>query len=212
MLRLVVLNHSRPENVSKIIGSFKQYFPITVINNNYNHPFPYIGKGVDVINNDRNYYCMERWVRCFEYKEEYKLIIDDDILPSFDLIKRLLTSKEEITGIYGKTGVQKANNYLQLKDIWKEQEVDFLVGSCILIKQTLLNSLSKQIEKIGYPERGDDIIISYLAKKQLKKPLRVTTEKFLFLPEGDVGLNKHPEHFSMRWDVVQKFRNIGWTE
>ena len=34
----------------------------------------------------------------------------------------------------------------------------------------------------------------------------------MFLPEGDVGLNNNKEHFSKRWNVIQKFQNIGWTD
>ena len=212
MLRIVVLNHSRPKNVGKLIDTFKKYFPMAIINNNPQEMFEYIGNGVDVINNEHNYYCMERWIRCFEYPEPYKLILDDDILPSLSLIKRMLQSKQELTGIYGKLGVDKANTYLDLEDVWEDKEVDFLVGSCMLIKQTLLDTLHEDIEKIGYPKRGDDIVISYLAKQKSKKPLQVTTGKFAFLPEDGVGLNTEPDHFSRRWDVVQKFRNIGWTD
>jgi hypothetical protein len=32
------------------------------------------------------------------------------------------------------------------------------------------------------------------------------------LPEGDVGLNKDPSHFIKRWNVLQNFKNIGWTD
>ena len=34
----------------------------------------------------------------------------------------------------------------------------------------------------------------------------------MFLPEGDVGLNKNNEHFIKRWNMIQKFQNIGWTD
>ena len=46
----------------------------------------------------------------------------------------------------------------------------------------------------------------------MEAPLKLVSGKFMFLPEGDVGLNKHQDHFSMRWNVVQKFKNIGWTD
>ena len=100
MLRLVILNYKRPDNVKKIVFSLKKIFPkITIINNNPEYSLPYYGNGVDVINNQRNFFCMERWIRCFEYPEEFKLIIDDDILPSPQLIKNMLISNLPITGI-----------------------------------------------------------------------------------------------------------------
>ena len=97
-----------------------------------------------------------------------------------------------------------ATNYLELEDVWKSGEVDFIVGCCILVKQSLLNEIESSLHKIGYPERGDDIIVSYLVKRKMEAPLKLVSGKFIFLPEGDVGLNKHKDHFSMRWNVVQK--------
>ena len=90
MLRIILLNYKRPENVKKIVFSLWKMFPkITVINNNPSYRLPYWGGELDVINNEKNYFCMERWIRCYEYPEEYKLILDDDILPSPSLIKNM---------------------------------------------------------------------------------------------------------------------------
>ena len=183
-----------------------------MINNNPNYSLPYWGGDIDVINNNQNYFCMERWIRCFEYPEEYKLIIDDDILPSPKLIKNMLKSNLPITGIYGKRGVNTSERYDQLEDVWSEGEVDFLVGSIILVKQSVLNEIQTDLEKVGYPERGDDIIVSYLIKRTFQTSLKLTQGRFMFLPEGDVGLNKSKEHFTKRWNVIKKFQNIGWTD
>ena len=213
MLRLVILNYKRPDNVKKIVFSLKKIFPkITIINNNPEYSLPYYGNGVDVINNQRNFFCMERWIRCFEYPEEFKLIIDDDILPSPQLIKNMLKSNLPITGIYGKRGVSFATSYNELEDAWSVGNVDFLVGSIILVKQSVLNEIQTDLEKMCYPERGDDIIVSYLIKRTFQTSLKLTQGQFMFLPEGDVGLNKSKEHFTKRWNVIKKFQNIGWTD
>ena len=213
MLRIIILNYKRPENVKKIVFSLWKLFPrITVINNNPEYQLPYWGDGIDVINNDKNYFCMERWIRAYEYPEEYKLILDDDILPAPSLIKNMIKSNLHFKVIYGKQGVSSAKNYGELKDVWNTGEVDFIVGSCVFIKQSVLNEIQDHIQSIGYPERGDDIIISYLIKHRLQIPLKLTSGRFLFLPEGDVGLNKDDKHFIKRWNVIQKFQNIGWTD
>ena len=213
MLRLIILNYKRPDNVKKIVFSLKKIFPkITIINNNPEYSLPYYGNGVDVINNQRNFFCMERWIRCFEYSEEFKLIIDDDILPSPQLIKNMVKSNLPITGVYGKRGVSFANSYNELEDVWSVGNVDFLVGSIILVKQSVLNEIQTDLEKLGYPERGDDIIVSYLIKRTFQTSLKLTQGQFMFLPEGDVGLNKSKEHFTKRWNVIKKFQNIGWTD
>ena len=108
-VRIILLNYKRPNNTLKIVKAFKDFYPITVINNNPDAPFPV--SGVDVINNDTNYKCMERWVRCFSYTEDFKLILDDDILPHKTLIDKMLQLNEPIVGIYGKSGVAKAKSY-----------------------------------------------------------------------------------------------------
>ena len=210
-IRIMVLNYKRPENVHKIIKAYRDQYPITVINNNPTEPFPYIGQPVDVINNNKNYYCMERWIRCFDYPEDYKLILDDDMLIDPHTILRMRKKRQNIVGIYGKTNVSKASCYEDLQDNWcVDAENDFLVGSAILIRQDGLNKIQSELEKIGYPRRGDDIIVSYLLKKHLKCPMKTISAKVLNLPEGNVGLNKDPSHFSMRWKVVEKFKNLTW--
>lgn len=211
-LRVIVLNYKRQENVLKIVQALSPYFPVTVINNNPNKSFPYLGQPIEVINNDENFMCMERWVRCFEYSEEYKLVLDDDILPSLSIIERMKSFNDPVVGIYGKSGIESATSYSELEDHWcVDKNVDFLVGSAVLVKQSALNTIQSSIEKIGYPKRGDDIIVSYLLKKQFNlKKLRTVSGKVLMLPEGGVGLNTDPSHFLMRWKVIEKFKNSSW--
>lgn len=213
MLRVVVLNYKRPDNVNKILLAYKDKFPITVINNNTSEPFPVVGGDVDVINNDTNYMCMERWLRCYEYPEPYKLVLDDDLLPSIDTIKRMYKKNEPMVGVYGKSNVDNATSYSDLTDHWcVDADVDFLVGSAVLIKQSALDSIKDDLVKIGYPERGDDIIVSYLVRNKCTiNKLSTVSGKILNLPEGSVGLNKDSTHFVKRWNVLQNFKNIGWT-
>ena len=214
MLRVVVLNYKRPGNVNKILLAYKDKFPITVINNNPSEPFPVVGGDVDVINNDTNYKCMERWLRCYEYPEPYKLVLDDDLLPSIDTIKRMYKKNEPMVGVYGKSNVDNATSYSDLTDHWcVDADVDFLVGSVVLIKQSALDSIKDDLVKIGYPERGDDIIVSYLVRNKGNiNKLSTVSGKILNLPEGSVGLNKDSTHFVKRWNVLQNFKNIGWTD
>ena len=209
-VRILLLNYKRPDNTEKIVNAFKNFYPITVINNNPDRPFPV--SDVDVINNDVNYKCMERWVRCFNYPEEFKLILDDDILPHKTLVDKMIKLNEPISGIYGKSGVINAKSYIELKDHWCiDSTVDFLVGAVIMVKQNVLNVIRQKIIDVGYPERGDDIMISYWIKQALNlKKLKTVSGRILNLPEGTVGLNKNPEHFLMRWNVVKKFKNLTW--
>ena len=221
MVRLIILNYKRPDNVLKIVKTFEGFYPITIINNNPHEHIQLPGidvksgknyKPIDIINNKNNLKCMDRWVRCFQYPEKFKLILDDDILPHKNLIDKMLKLNTPITGIYGKSGVINSNSYQELKDHWcVDDYVDFLVGAVILVKQDVLNLIRDKIINAGYPERGDDIMISYWIKQALKlKTLKTVSGKILNLPEGEVGLNKNPEHFLMRWNVVEKFKNLTW--
>ena len=80
-----------------------------------------------------------------------------------------------------------------------------------MVKQNILNLIQQKIIEAGYPERGDDIMISYWIKQVLRlRTLKTVSGKILNLPEGNVGLNKNPEHFLMRWNVVEKFKNLTW--
>lgn len=210
-IRVIVLSYKRRENVQRIIDAYKGIFPVTVVNNNPDEPFPYLGHPIDVINNEKNYLCMERWIRCFDYDEPYKFILDDDMLVDAKSILRMRKKRQHIIGVYGKSGVNNATRYEELIDHWCEDaDVDFLVGSGILVRQDALNIIKPQIEKAGYPVRGDDIIISYLLKKHCSSNMRTVPAKVFNLPEHDIGLNRNPNHFSLRWNLVEKFKNIGW--
>ena len=69
------------------VNTFHKYFPITVINNNPETTFSFKSKNVTIINNKKNKMCIERWLKCYDYDEPYKLILDDDLLPSPLLVK-----------------------------------------------------------------------------------------------------------------------------
>lgn len=211
-VRIIILNYKRQDNVLKIAHTFHSLnIPVSIINNNPDEHLPYL-KDIDVINNDKNYYCMERWHRCFEYSEEFKVVIDDDLLPHPSLIAKMIHLNEPLVGIYGKTNVENATNYHELVDHWCENiEVDFVCGAVVCIKQSVMNKIFNDITKIGFPDRGDDIITSYLMKKASgKSKFKLVSGKVLNLPEGDVGLNRSSDHFTKRWNVLQKFKNIAW--
>jgi hypothetical protein len=206
-IRIIVLNYKRPYNIRKIIEAYYGLFPITVINNNPEKAFK-TDYSIDVINNTENKKCMERWIRCREFPEPFKFILDDDLIVHPKDILRMRRARQHMIGIYGKSGVNKANSYEELNDHWCEDyECDFLVGAGILIKQESLNTIFSELLSFGYPDRGDDIIVSYLMKKHVGSWMRTIKAKVINLPEGDVGLNKDPSHFIKRWEVLQQCLN-----
>ena len=70
----------------------------------------------------------------------YKLVLDDDLLPSPLLVKKMLSLDQTIVGVYGKANVPKASRYEMLTDHWcVNAKVDFLVGSIVMVKQEAVN-------------------------------------------------------------------------
>jgi len=209
MLRIIVLNYKRPDNVRAICDAFHRTVPITVINNNPYETFEYRSRKVTVINNDSNKYCIERWLQCYNYTEPFKLILDDDLVPSPLLIQKLKRRNQPLIGIYGKSGVDKAKKYNDLRDHWcNNSRVDFLVGSVLMVKQEALDAIKEDLLTFKGLKRGDDIVVSYLVKKYYKlENLDTVVGKVLNLPEGNVGLNRHPDHFKLRWEVLQQCLN-----
>ena len=209
-IRVIILCYKRWGNVNAIVKALHKYFPITVINNLENHE--YTNQNAEVLNNEVNHYCMVRWIKSAIYPEPFKLVLDDDILLSPKSIKKLCEQNHNMTGIMGYTGVNNSKNYFELNRVFNEnKKVDFLVGSAILIKQSCLDAIMPDLLNSNYPKRGDDIIVSYLIKNKFKCSLRTTECDHLMLPEHSVGLNLQKEHFHLRWQVVEKFKKLGWT-
>ena len=210
-VRIVILCYKRWGNVNAIIKALHKFYPITVINNLAGHT--YSNEYVDVINNDKNNFCMERWIRCFEYPEPYKVVLDDDIIINPRTIEKLIKNCVHISGIFGYNGVNRSTNYFGLERHFNHKaEVDFLVGCVICIKQTSLDAIKDKLLEYGFPKRGDDIIVSYLIRQEFNlKSLPTIRGEFLNLPENEVGLNMQSEHYKLRWQVLENFKKLGWT-
>ena len=210
-VRIVIVCYKRGGNVNAIVKALHKFYPITVINNLAGHT--YSNEYAEVINNDKNNFCMERWIRCFEYPEPYKVVLDDDIVINPRTIEKLIKNCVHISGIFGYNGVNRSTNYFGLERLFNHKaEVDFLVGCVICIKQTSLDAIKDKLLEYGFPRRGDDIIVSYLIRQEFNlKSLPTIRGEFLNLPENEVGLNMQSEHYKLRWQVLENFKKLGWT-
>jgi len=76
------------------------------------------------------------------------------------------------------------------------------------VKQEALDAIKDELLTYRDLKRGDDIVVSYLIKKYYKlKTLDTIVGKVLNLPEGEVGLNRDPDHYKLRWEVLQQCLN-----
>jgi len=209
---LIILSYKRPDNIAKLIAKFKDKLPMLIINNNPDvslNPIP----GVAVINNKENRWCIERWRVAKELSCCYAIILDDDIDPSFHCIIRLRQEIEKtpdrLVSIYGRSKISLANDYESLKSHWcVDSEVDIAVGACVAVSIPHLKKIwDNYLDPWGIQDRGDDIQVSLSMTDYYKKKHRTIKTEVNLLEEGSVGLNKHPDHFRKRWEVIHKFRS-----
>jgi hypothetical protein len=210
-VRIIILCYKRWNNVNLMVKALHRYYPITVINNLPGHT--YSNQNAEVINNDVNKYCMERWLRCYEYNEPFKIVLDDDILVNPRTIEKLVNNCVHISGIFGYSSVNRSKNYFELERVFNERSaVDFLVGSVMCVRQSSLNLIKDDLLEYGLPLRGDDIIVSYLMKQKFKlEYLSTIGGAYINLPELEVGLNTQTDHYKLRWQVIENFKKLGWT-
>lgn len=209
---LIILNYKRPANIAKLINKFKGKLPILIINNNPDiklSPIP----GVGVINNSENRWCIERWRVAKDLSCRYAILLDDDIDPSFHCIIRLRQEIEKtpdrLVSIYGRSEISLANDYESLKSHWcVDSEVDIAVGACVAVSIPHLKKIwDNYLDPWGIQDRGDDIQVSLSMTDYYKKKHRTIKTEVNLLEEGSVGLNKHPDHFRKRWEVIHNFRS-----
>ena len=155
-------------------------------------------------------------VRVFGIHPDDENLVPNDHLPWATPIMPVTSA-----GIFGvgasATGLMEGSYVFGFFADGEDAQIPIVLGS---ISNTLghnvlnaLDNIKDDLVKIGYPERGDDIIVSYLLRNKCNiNKLSTVSGKILNLPEGSVGLNKDSTHFVKRWNVLQNFKNIGWTD
>ena len=207
---LIILNYKRLSNVNKLVEKFNKKLPILVINNNSDVKLSNFS-GAKVINNNENRWCIERWRVAKDLNFKYAILLDDDIDPSFHCIITLRTQIEKtpdrLISIYGRSGINKVSRYEDLSSEWCiDTESDIAVGACISVSIPHLKTIWKDyLEPWGTKDRGDDIQVSLSMSDYYKTRPKIIKTEVSLLDEGDVGLNKHPEHFVKRWQVIRNF-------
>lgn len=215
--RVILLNYKRPHNTRIIVGALSQWLPVTVINNGKALNPSSFGKNVEIINNSKNLGLFERWRFILRQKESYAVVIDDDILPSYSIMRKIMATgiNEQLAGIYGKRISKNMSSYDDLEEIWCEDiKADLLVSACSFVRKTDMKKIWKRyIDNCDfYHGRGDDLLVSMAMTREFKIKPQIVSGKVICLPEGEVGLNQHPTHKERRWSIIQDFiQNNGWT-
>lgn len=207
---LIILNYKRLDNIYHLLNKFKDKLPIYIINNNPDYRI-YHMPGAYVINNLENRWCIERWRVAKDLDYKYAILLDDDIDPTFHCIMRLRIEIEKypdrLISIYGRSGISTVTRYEDLSSQWCiDAESDIAVGACLAVSIPHLSHIwNDYIEPWGTQDRGDDIQVSLSMSDYYKTRPKIIKTEVSLLDEGDVGLNKHPEHFVKRWQVIRNF-------
>lgn len=213
-ITLIVLNYKRFANIARIVNYYSGKIPIFVINNNPAITMKKPPQVERLINNFKNKWCIERWYQALSVNSEYVCLLDDDLLVDIDSINHLLQVAEEnpysLVGIYGKIGLESANKYEDMEDVWcVKRNVDIVVGSCIVTRTANIRAIHETyIRPFGYNDRGDDILVSMALTSLYGVKHKIEPANVQMLPEGNVALSKNPEHYIKRWKVVEYFRKL----
>ncbi len=205
---LIITNYRRPINVESIVNRFKGFIPIWIINNNYAIEIPegYVDK---VFNHKVNKYNWDRWDKACKVSTEYVILLDDDIMvfkkTFLDLHYWIKKSSSHLVGIYGLSGIEKAESYQTLDSYFCENAiVELLVGSCIIFK---VSDLKKVTEKFSYNKKqilGDDIVYSLFFHKVFNTLHQTIEAEVELLPEYSVGLDFNKEKNNKeKWEILQ---------
>ena len=91
--------------------------------------------------------------------------------------------------------------------------MDYAVGSCLAVDNDSLREVfDTYIKPWGTIKRGDDLLVSLAFSHYFKSKHRTIATEVTLLDEKNVGLNKHPDHCKMRWEVIQEFKKIHYEK
>jgi len=210
-IAIVLLNYKRHENIARQLVTYKDHYPIYLINNNVDIKLS-SKENILVYNNSENLFCMTRWKIASNLDHDWVVVLDDDILLSVEEIENLVQNASKhplsLTGIYGKILPATHSGYEDLFDVWSvSREVDIVCGAAVAVRPATLRLIKSYLDNINYPIRGDDIFVSLAITDKLGVKHYITDAKPELLPEGTVALSRHPDHKALRYKMLVDFKN-----
>lgn len=230
-LSIVMLNFNRPDYIkNNIIPRIKNNCDEIIVSHGkketaFNHPNIKSLKHYGRMN--KEYGLSLRFLSCLEAKNEFVLIMDDDIIPSKDTITFLYKKIEEdplrIHGLYGRNTI---NNY-SVDNCFGE--VPVVLTRCLITTKNMCNyymnhfrNFESSLVKNSKPYwNGEDILFSLLSIKKngkLNKAYNLShTNKWtnylnfstsISLDDGHINYRKKvTEEFIKKLDLEKKIKN-----
>lgn len=215
-ITVVLLNYERNDNVRKIIDSLNKIDEIDEIiilhgkSENY-YKFEN-AKNIKDYENNKKYKAGRRFlIDQKEIKNKYIMFLDDDLVPSSDLVKNMYK-------IIKKNSLQLCGPYKRIcnktvgydPDLYKENYDIILTGLCITSKDVLSNfnknfdKYAEILEKTG--GNGEDIFFNKeFIETYNKKPIYVKGN-FKQLPAPNAYSSK-PDHYDIRNNICKEIFN-----
>ena len=224
MLSVVMLNYSRPSNIKDfIIPSLQKYNIIDeIIVSHGKRGAQFNSKDAKVTNlhhygkMNKEYGLALRFVSGAEARNKYVMIMDDDILPSEDTVKKLVEKIKKRDGIYGLYG-RYLDDDMKYKKTNAFGEVPIVLTRCLVCTRDMCqyfldNFREFETQKIKDSKpywNGEDILFSFLSiKKYGRLPQAFdyghynTVMNYLSFSNG---ISSGSEHDEYRKELTQDF-------
>lgn len=226
----VILGFRRPDNLPSVIRGIRRQSMVEKIYVFHNHPSKSHVDGVINIFSEENFGCIARHAFSLLLDAERILFVDDDLELMADFSARFefaaRTAPYAVSGLTGVNINQKADHtplygsggFLDLSPV--PQHVDIVKGRVHLAnKQHLINSfqfITDNKGKIDGLREGqfimDDVIINLASQLKTGKPsflIPANAEELRNL-NAPAGAHDHPEHYTIRHDLIREFLAKGW--
>jgi GT2 family glycosyltransferase len=198
----VLVSYKREQNLTNILSSLRATGAVSQIILWNNDPETHLvgGPDVTVINSTVNFKAYARYAAAMLAANDHILFQDDDIVLEpeiFEALHRAL--RDQPARIYGIAGRNLDEGRYRGEPAFGE--VDIVLGQCMLFAKELLASVYGDMLRLAPIERGDDIAFSLLTGVKHFCQLRGNIH---LPPQGKHALSKHPDHFRMRQDMVDR--------
>jgi hypothetical protein len=207
-ISVIILNYKRPHNLRKSIPELlkiKQINEIIVVNGNKENQFnishPKI-RCIDDWNNNNNIYTMRKFKNYHLCKNDTILSIDDDILPSQQLIDNVIKNyQKDKNNFYG------SFSRICNKTTYTSRNGPFILTGLFLTSKDVIKNTwnnmkkNKKLFKIVVDQKGncEDLFFNYEFKRLYKKiPIHITG-KYTNLDDSNGYSTTNPtNHINMR--------------
>lgn len=202
-----ILNYNRPHNLQELVDRLSEYPEIGEILIFHGHPDHYKEirhkkvKNIKDFDNNTKYGAGRRFLHYKHFKSNIILLLDDDLLPSYEWIKDGLEKVKQnnyLPTIYG-SSTRGCND-----TGYHTNQYGFILTNCCLVMKDSLKTFveNKYLEKTQkwlhyYKGNCEDLIFNLFVGNVLKhKPIFVKGE--IHLLDGSKGYSSKPEHYKVR--------------